>query len=87
MCTERCDVVPSFVKFSSTGGSRYRSVPAMPALTLIVARGHEYSAIASPPFVLKLPSDPARLPCKPRRASPEVTTSMTPPSLRPYSAG
>ena len=59
----------------------------MPPATLKVVFGHPYSATASALLVSKLPAETEALPPNPCRVCAVVTTSITPPSFRPYSAG
>ena len=58
-----------------------------PAVRLIVVFSDPCSTIASPLPVSKLPTDADNELPNPCLAGDELTTSMTPPSFRPYSAG
>src|SRR3982751_5004981 len=80
-------VAPWFVKFPSTGGSRYRSVLEPLAATVIVVFSPPCSTVASPLRVSKLPIDADNELPNPCLEGEALTTSMTPPSFRPYSAG
>ena len=79
--------VALFVKFSTTGGSRYRPVWAESTLTPATVAPRAYCAETSPLAVEKLPPSNIAEPCQPAVVFSVVVTSMTPPSFRPYSAG